>query len=292
MLLWGSTGALPAALGAVPPLPPSPVDQFREWLQMGPEEREKQLAEWPEPNQSVLRRKIGFYQRLPEHERERRLAMLDLRHYLGQLLREPPETRRGKVQLVPEKYQALVRQRLEEWDSLGAEQQRQLLDNEMFLNYLARYRNRPPTPGDTQDPRLQPQLRARLRAWQAIPASQREELSARLKKFFELPREARQKTLSTFSEQERREIQSSLEALHRMPPAQRQACIQSFSKLASMSPREQARFLQNAARWRAMSAEERENWKFLVNNLPPLPPVAPPLPPLQNPPPAMTNKGG
>lgn len=276
-----------------PPLPPSPVEPFRQWLEMPPEQREKQLAEWPEEKQKILRAKLEVYERLAPEERERRLAMLDLRYYLGPLLsKEASPNRERQVSAIPEKYRETVRARLEQWDRLPAELKRRMIENELALQYLTRLRRKsPPMPtgeGVSARPNLDPAIQNRLRAWQSISPEERRSLSSRLHEFFQLPREERQKTLQTLSPEEQQEIQRSLEVLNRMPAKQRQACIQSFGKLATMSPPEQILFLHNAARWQAMTREERETWKNLVHNLPPLPPgeimppwpeLSPPLPP-------------
>ena len=53
-----------------------------------------------------------------------------------------------------------------------------------------------------------------------------------------------------------------------------------------MAPEERAEFLKNAARWDAMTADERQLWREMVHTLPPMPPPPsevlrnlPPMPP-------------
>ena len=279
---------------ATPPLPPSPVEQFRQWLELPADEREKQISEWPEANQKVLRAKLDAYAELPAEERERRLAMLDLRHYMDPLLTEPPSPEReARVSTIPEEYRQTVRERLAQWDQLPRELKERMIQNELALQYLTRIRRKTPPEQSLQqfDASIGQNLKPKLERWQTIPAQERLSLSLRLNRFFDLPREERQKTLRTLSESEQQEIQRSLEALNRMPPEQRHACIQSFARLAAMNPTEQLLFLQNAARWQAMTPQERETWKNLVLNLPPLPPDSPPLPAPQ-PATASTNPAG
>lgn len=287
ILLFASGAGVRAAeleQAAPPPLPPSPVEQFRQWLEMPAEEREKQLADWPEANQQVLRAKLDSYARLDPDERERRLAMLDLRYYIGPLLAQPPSPERElRVDSIPEEYRELVRDRLQQWDQLPPAMKARMMENELALQYLTRIRRKSPPEQALQqfNASMDEDLKQRLQNWQNVPTRERLNLSVRLNRFFELPTEERQKTLRTLSESERQEIQRSLDALNRMSPQQRQLCIQSFGKLAAMSPSEQALFLHNAARWQAMTREERETWKNLVSSLPPLPPydvVPPPLP--------------
>ena len=57
-----------------------------------------------------------------------------------------------------------------------------------------------------------------------------------------------------------------------------------------MAPRERNEFLRNAARWQAMSPEERQTWKRLVQTLPPMPPEVPSFPPFPRVPSAPANR--
>ena len=67
-----------------------------------------------------------------------------------------------------------------------------------------------------------------------------------------------------------------------------------------MSDAERRHFLKNAARWKAMSAQEQASWRALMANLPPVPPgfdtsvpVPPPVPRLpKSSPPEETNAHG
>ena len=55
----------------------------------------------------------------------------------------------------------------------------------------------------------------------------------------------------------------------------RELCIKNFDRLARLSEGERAEFLENAAKWKAMSKSERDAWRRLL--LPPFPPL-PPIP--------------
>ena len=98
-LLCGSLHAAESAQPPIPvlmpPIPPSPIDQFRQWLRMAAPEREKSLAEYPEAKQATLRQKLQAYESMPPEQRERRLRMLELRWYLRPLMNSAPE-QRGK----------------------------------------------------------------------------------------------------------------------------------------------------------------------------------------------------
>jgi hypothetical protein len=66
---------LPAEM---PPLPPSPVETFRHWLRLSPDEQRRLLAERPEPQRRVLAAKLLEYQSLAPDARERRLDATEL----------------------------------------------------------------------------------------------------------------------------------------------------------------------------------------------------------------------
>jgi len=83
---------------------------------------------------------------------------------------------------------------------------------------------------------------------------------------------------------ERRQMEQALQSYASLPPVLQRVCVESFSKFAAMSAEERNQFLQNAAKWEAMSEYERQTWRTLVNRLPPVPPgfynsKLPPMPP-------------
>ena len=130
-------------------------------------------------------------------------------------------------------------------------------------------------------PEQREKLEKQLAAWSSLPVNQRRRMYDNFQRYFELPPREKERTLGAFSEPERQEMEKTLRAFERLPPAQRLACIRSFQKFAEMTPKERAQFLKNAELWKKMSPGDRQTWRMLVTQLPPLPPGfgEPPLPP-------------
>jgi hypothetical protein len=277
MVLWIGSNIIAAESpipAEAPPLPPSPVEQFRQWLRMAPEQRTQALADWPEAKRKVIEEKLLAYQAFSEEQRERRLKMLELRWYLRPLMGMSMGQRQVQMAAIPEALQELVRKRLEQWDRLELAQQKQILQNEesreLATTYFAQVRR-----GQALEPAQLNQLK-RSREILNNP-----KVAAHVAVFFTLPTEQQARTLEHFSEVERREMQRTLDIFAHLTPAERRLCVDSFHKFASMGVEERKEFLLNAARWQAMSPQERETWKELVTKLPPFPPepeVTPPTP--------------
>lgn len=265
------------------PLIPSPIEDFRQMLRAKGEERERLLLDRPEQKRAVLRRKCEFYDKLPEAERERRLKMLELRWFLQPLMSQSPEERATMITGIPPEFRRLVTERLAQWDKLPAEDKKRYLDNEMALQYFTRLQQASPAaqqsiPGITDAGQRQ-RMEEKLAAWRKLSARERQRSYQHFNRFFELPRQEQEKTLDVLSETERNEMQNTLDAFAQLPPEQRRACINAFQKFASMTPAQRLEFFRNAQRWQTMSRKEREQWRNLVNNLPPTPPDGlPPIP--------------
>jgi len=275
-VLWGVAEA--AQTNDLPPLPPSPVQPFREWLKMSPTQRSEALEGWPSEKREVLIKKLQVYGSLDPVERERRLRMVELRYYMQPLMTNSAAERAVRMRRIPVSLRGIVAQRLRQWDSIQAETKEKLLANEAAMNYFA---SLPPAPPgmEIRVNNEAEQSREHLKLWQKLSADEREKLSTQFNEFFELPRAERVRALASLSEVERAEMQSTLDAFAKLSPEQRALCIESFNKFTKMSPAERNTFLRNAARWGAMSAEERATWKNLVRELPPLPPLEmPPMP--------------
>lgn len=276
---------LAAELTPPAPLPPtpSPVEHFRQMLAVSGEEREKLLAGWNPAKREVLRRKCVEYDAMDAQERERRLRMIELRWYLHPLMTAPKAERTPLLGTLPEEFKGIVTERLAQWDALPEEVRTRLVENEMALQYFARLKQSATgqAPASLAQPSAeQRELEEKLAAWRGLNPKERRKSSEQFNRFFELPRAEREKTLQVLSETDRREMEKTLAAFAKLPPAQREVCIESFRKLANLEPKERQQFLRNAARWQAMSPEERQQWKVLVTHLPPTPQltVPPPLP--------------
>jgi hypothetical protein len=278
--LMQAIAAEPAsAPGAPPPLPPSPIQQFREWLSMTPQDREKAVSEWPPEKRKVLLQKLRAYEALPSAERDRRLNVLELRFYLRPLMDMKLEERQGALNVIPVTLRALVEERLKNWDSLTPAVRQEILANDNARELVTKYYLQLQQGRSKEEilTALHPQKRAEidqaLQTWNSLPAAARNRTAAQLTAFFELPRVVQDRAFQELSESERQDIQKTLDTFARLSPEQRRLCVESFWKFTMMPPPERASFLRNAARWQAMSPEDRALWKQLVTKLPPLPPA-------------------
>ena len=282
---------VPTPLPQLPPPPKSPVEIFRHWLSLSPPEREQALAGKSQNQRKYFQAKLGQYDSLSAEERETRLQSMQLHWYLRPLMQAPPASRAPRLEAIPEPDRKLVEERLKQWDLLSSDLQKEILDNELTLQYFLRLESSSQAQRDSILQSLSPEhrkaLEEKLERWRALPPERRQKMSRQFHQFFELPPKEKEKTLETLPEAERREMEKTLLAFEKLPPAQRQRCIESFGKFASMTAEEQAQFLKNAERWQAMSLRERATWRSLVKALPPLPPGLnkPPLPPGLNRPP-------
>lgn len=292
-----STGR-PAVL--VPPLPKSPLAEFRELLALTPQELERVLGEKPEPLRVFLKAKLGEYTALTPQERELRLRATELRWYLRPLMALTPTNRTERLTTVPEDYRRQVEERLKQWDLLAADVQKDVLENERTIHFLrleaSTARARDALNDLAPEPRRR--LESELKRWTALPPERRQRMFDHFQKFFELSPQEKAKTLEMLSSSERQEMERTLRGFETLPPEQRRDCLNSFRKFANMTPAERASFLNSVERWKALTAAERETWRKLSQQLPPLPPgaVHPPLPPVLPPLPITrptdTNAGG
>jgi hypothetical protein len=271
---------LPASI--TPPLPQaqSPVFFFRQLLAMTPKERENYLTNRPPEIRDRIMDKVREYLALGPDERELRLNATELRWYLLPLLRESPTNRSARLAQVPDNLRDLVASRLEQWDALTPESRQEFLDNEQTLHYFSHVDpanmaapGQPPAPGNNAQAR-----------WNALPEDERQKITAQFNRFFDLTPDEKRKTLNTLSDAERVQMEKTLQSFDKLPPAQRLQCIRAFTQFAGMSLAERAEFLKNAERWSQLPPKERQAWRDLVAQVPlwpplPRPPIMPPLPP-------------
>jgi signal transduction histidine kinase len=249
----------------------SPVDLFRQLLAVTPLERIKIISGKPPATQRLILAKVREYQSLKPEERELRLRVTELRWYVWPLMNMSPMNRAGRLALVPQDFQQPIAERLQHWDSLPPDLQKELLDNEAAIRYF--------TEAAVQTPGQQEQMLANMsaarrellekgrRQWQALPEPQRAKIADRFNRFFELTREEREKELHTLSEPERQQIERTLDKFESLSPVRRAICIRSFEKFASLNVEERQLFLKNAERWKLMTPSERQAWKDLVAKL-------------------------
>ena len=272
-----------------PPIPlpapatPSPVDTFRKLLTMTPAEQKQYLAARPPELQARILAKVREYESLRPNDRELRLRATELEWYLSPLLTAPAANRSAQLAAVPENLRPLIASRLQEWDALSADAQKELLDNEATLRYFTEIQ----TNGQNLSPDISParreKLEAGITAWRALPDAQRQKMLDRFNEFFDLTPAERAATLGDLSEAERQQMDRTLRRFEKLPPGQREQCIQAFAEFTSMSLADRQQFLKNAERWKVMSPDERQAWRNLVQKLPEIPPLPPgfipPLPP-------------
>ena len=273
------SGAKAADAPAVPPMPRSPIEDFRRWLEMAPADREQELASYSEAKREILRRKLQAYEQMPAAERDYRLRALELRWYLQPLLNTSSAERGNYLDIIPQRLHAAVTNRLARWDSLDAAARREMLADEakrqLVTGYFTQPRSAPAPPVPAP---LPPGLDRHFKHWENNSPTR---LAFHLSNFFEMEKADQRKALNYFSETERAEIQKTLDAFSRLTPSDRHKCVQSFQRFATMSPEERSTFLRNAARWQQLTPEERATWRELVTKLPPMPPepiLTPPLP--------------
>jgi len=270
------------------PLLTSPVDAFRELLDMTLEERKQALAARPPEIQKRILAKVREYLSLKPDERELRLRATELRWYVVPLLNTPATNRAAQLNFIPPELRKPITDRIAQWDKLAPVTQKELLENELIERYFTQLE------GSTREQRtniladISPERRIQLEAgmarWGALSEKQRRKTCERFDQFFDLTSTEKEKALKTLSEAERQQMEKTLRTFEKLPKDQRERCVRSFEKFASLSLEERQLFLKNAERWRLMSPDERQAWRELVAQMPiwpPLPPFPPPpLPPL------------
>jgi len=266
----------------------SPISQFRQLLAMSATDRDRDLSKRPESQRKILRAKIEEYQLMPSEMRDLRLRQVELRWYLVPLMRMEPGQRGTRLAAIPVDYRKIIGERLEQWDLLPPPIQKEALESEITRNYLIRLESSSHTEREAMLTSLpmerRSQIEQELARWQSLTARQKQTRYARFDDFFELNPQEKQKVLGALSNEERQQMQNVLERFKNLPRDQRQHCIESFHKLASLTPEQQDEFLKNVERWQALSQDERESWREMVNALPPLPPGFFPAAPISWPP--------
>lgn len=284
----------------LPPLT-SPVDTFRELLNLSPAERLQRLTNYSPVARGRLQEKLREYQVLNPDERELRLRATELRWWLPPLMRQPATNREAGLSLTPAHLRPLIQSRLEAWDLLPPPLQQEQLNNEVIAQLFLQLQSSSPAQRESRLKNLPPDQQAGLARWTALSADQRRATCNRFESVFELNPREREKVLSTLSETERQQMEETLRSFEKLPREKRIVCLRAFEKLAGMSLSERLQFLKNAERWEQMTPAARQNWRQLVSRVPEFPPLPPdflnpPQPePLKLPhtsPPSVTNGGG
>jgi hypothetical protein len=281
----GARAALPPEPSdAVPelPMPKSPVSFFRELLAMNAIERKQALTNRSPENQKLILAKVREYAALDADVREERLQVTELRWYLLPLMAGPATNRAAQAAVAPARIRKMVEDRLQEWDRLSPEVQKDLLANEATYRYFTEIEGR----SDEQrrkilegmSPARRNKLEEGIAQWNRLSEDQRRKLISHFNQFFNLTAEDREKALRTLSPPERKQIERTLQTFGNLPPEQRAKCVHAFEKFAGLSLDERQQFLKNAERWKLLTPSQRQAWRDLVSKLPP--PVPPDLPPV------------
>lgn len=263
-----------------PPLPKSPVDQFRELLSATPEQREEILAQKKPEARELIRANLKQFDAVSPNERELLLRVLQVHQHLIPLLQAPVEERAGLLAAAPVEDRRVLEDRLKAWDGLPAEARQVLLADKRSLNYFIQLERVPAADRGQFIGRLPEPVRqafeSQFQRWSALPEDVRSKTTSEFQKFFELTPDEREKTLRRLSDVERRQMAETLKLFADLPPEQRARCLTAFRRFSGMSESERADFLRNAARWRDLDPDERAGWRRLVNSIskpPPLPPI-------------------
>jgi hypothetical protein len=287
--------------GLIPPLPASakpPVQFFRELLSMSPSERSQSLTNRTPEDRKAILAKVREYQSLKPDQRELRLQATELSWYLLRLMRVPAANRQPQIEIIPAGTRKLVEDRLELWDRLSPELQKEFLQKQATVRYFFELAagGVPIQAGVTNISRERYRaLTNGIEQIRAMPESQRQELFLRFNNFFELTAQEKHRALNTISEPERMQMEKTLRTFGQLTPSQRNRCIQSFEKFAELSVQERNQFLKNADRWKLMTPEQRQAWREVVSKVPitPVLEMHPPIPksfgPRRVPPPVVTN---
>jgi len=248
----------------------TPVDYLRELLAMTPPQRDEALKERSAQSRAFLEERIRFFEGLTPLERESRLQTLQLRWRLLPLMRLAPTERSNAVAAIPLPDRALVEERLAQWDGLTDDLKRKVLENEHFLRFFFRSEDKATTSEGIGNALTADQEHQRSREenrWLAMSDSDRQRVLTEFQALFELSAKEKARILGGMGEAERRQMERALNAFSRLPREQREQCLRGFQKFASLSDRERREFLENADRWQAMSPEDRQLWRAMVNRL-------------------------
>src|SRR6266550_3613130 len=132
LLAETETNATAATQKTPPSLPVAkcPVDYFRELLAMNLAERKQALTNRSPESRRQIFMKLRQYEALKPAEQKLRLKVTELRWYLFPLLRAPATNRQEQLAAIPVETRQLVEDRLQLWDMVPSELQKELLDNE------------------------------------------------------------------------------------------------------------------------------------------------------------------
>lgn len=283
-VLWAAAppSLTPNGQPPLPPLGPPPMQVFRELLNTtNAAAREAFLGRRSPEQRRLFEQKLAEYEALSPAQRELRLTLTDLRHYLMLFLHLPEPWRETYLPQLPAVYRPLLEERLKAWDRLDEGTRRELLQNEDLLAYLVRLENAPPVPQGLFLHGFSPERRRTienaLKLWGQIPADRQHDVLQKFKHFFQLSAAEQRQVLSALPPDQRHTPEKFLAALARLPANQRDKYAEAVNRFLSLSPAQQEQFLRNAMTWRSLTPEQRQIVREMVSKVPPLPPLPPGL---------------
>ena len=267
----------------VPPMPASaksPVEFFRELLEMAGPERNAALADRTPEDRNQILAKVREYRALKPDQQKLRLEATELSWYMLRLMRASPTNQAAQLEAVPPSLRKPVEDRLASWNKLSAEVRKDFLNRRLALQYLVESSAGVSQPASTNiSPERAIALKKGVTEIQGMPEAQRQKLLTRFNEFFELTPGEKERALNTLSEAERLQMEKTLQSFGQLTPEQRRACLRSFEKFAGMTVTERSQFLKNAERWKLMTPDQRQAWRVVVSQAP-LIPVMPDTPPV------------
>lgn len=282
-MMWAAVppSAPPVARPPLPPLGAPPMELFRVLLNTNSMGREAFLNTRTPEQRRLFEHKLAEYATLTPAQRELRLTLTDLRHYLLLFLHLPVEWRGTYLAQLPDAYRPMVAERLKMWDQLDEATRRELLQHEDLLAFLVRMENAPPVPQGFFLASLPPERRApmekALKVWNQAPAQHQQAMLARFKHFFQLSESEQRQVLDALPPDQRQAPEKFLAAFSRLPAEQREKYTAAVNRFLSLTPTEREQFLKNAMTWQTLTPEQRQAVKDMVSKVPPLPPLPPGL---------------
>jgi len=263
----------------------NPMDDFRRLLALTPAERELDLADKSEGFRTMLLGKLKEYDALAPEQQELRIRSTELRFDMMYLLRASPERRTEKLERMSEDRRKLVQARLEQWDKLSPDLQQDVLEHQSTLSYVVRVDGAPASAKEdvfaSMSPEYREKVKTRIEELNSLPKEKRNQMMGAFHSLFDLSDREQQGILEKLNQDERVKLEQKLQEYEKLSPDERKRCMDSARKFNNLSADDQARFMATAERWEKMSEDERNTWRSLIKQMPPLPPGAgvPPLPP-------------
>lgn len=189
-------------------MPPSPIEQFRSWLDLPEEQRATVLASRSPKSRQLLDAKLREYSGLPLAERERRLKVMDIHWHLKPVLETAATNRAQALAKVPARMKPVVQDRVERWEKLPPHVKEDVLTNETAMSFFIA----PPEP-----PLLPP-----------MPTLEfdRKEMERTLENYAKLSIQQRQQCIDSFA------------VLARMSPAERNHFLRNAERWQEMTEEE------------------------------------------------------